>query len=141
MSVTKQHKMAQMSRKDGFMKKAASIIFVFVFCLSLIGCGSGNNSAWKNDEASTKFHKGMSASMVKEKLGQPNKKFSSDDIQVWEYKKTAEADEAITKFMTFGTFGIASGSNSWKVDVLKFKIKNNVVIGIETEENVGNYFP
>ena len=78
----------------------------------------------------------MSAESVTNMLGKPNRKFSADGVEVWEYVKSAEAGGTVNTVMAVGTFGIASGKDSFYVDILRFRIKNNRVIDVQTEENV-----
>ena len=122
-----------MKRKSFFVVIGMLIVFL---CVLLSGCGATNKAAWRNDEASTNFQKGMSASTVTEKLGQPHRKFSTNGMQVWEYKKPAEASGGKNTFMAIASYGMATGSDSVYVDILRFWIKNSRVVNIESEENV-----
>jgi predicted small secreted protein len=113
---------------------ATLILIMVFFCISLTGCGT-TKAAWKNDDVST-FSNGTKSESILERLGQPNRKYSSKGIQVWEYRKPAEASSGKNAYTSIGSLGFLSGADSAYVDILRFKIKNNRVVDVESEENV-----
>ena len=120
------------------MKKIVCfVILVFIvalFCISFTGCGT-TSAAWKNDEVST-LQKGATTESVLQRFGQPYTKYSSNDLKIWEYRKPAEASSGKNTMMALGSWGMASGQDSVYVDILRFKFKDDIVIDIESEENV-----
>lgn len=117
-------------------KKLITVVLIIIglFCILMNGC-STTKAAWTNDQVPS-FSKGMKSQAVLERFGQPDRKNYSDDVQVWEYRKPAEASSGKNMLAAIGSFGVASGKDSGFVDILRFKVKDNVVIGIESEENV-----
>ena len=120
------------------MKKVICFVMLIsilaLFCFSLVGCGT-TSAAWKNDEVST-LQKGATSESILQKFGQPYTKYSSNDLKIWEYRKPAEASSGRNTMMAIGSWGMATGSNSVFVDILRFKFKDNIVVDIESEENV-----
>lgn len=110
------------------------VFIVALFCISFTGCGT-TSAAWKNDEVS-KIQKGATTESILQRFGQPHRKYSSNDVQMWEYRKPAESNSGTNTLMALGSWGMASGSNSVYVDILRFKFKDNIVVDIESEENV-----
>lgn len=110
------------------------VFIVALFCISFTGCGT-TSAAWKNDEVST-LQKGSTTESVLQRFGQPYTKYSSNDLKIWEYRKPAEASSGRNTMMAIASYGMASGQDSVYVDILRFKFKDNIVIDIESEENV-----
>jgi hypothetical protein len=110
------------------------ISIVALFCISLTGCGT-TSAAWKNDEVST-IQKGTTTESVLQRFGQPYTKYSSNDLKIWEYRKPAEASSGRNTMMAIASYGMASGQDSVYVDILRIKFKDNIVVDIESEENV-----
>ncbi len=111
-------------------------IFFSAMVLMLLTSSCASTGGWKSEDLSSTNFKGLTGEQVVQKFGKPDRKFTdSSGKQIWEYRKPAESQEGVNKFMAIGSFGMASGSNSMYVDILKIQMVNNKVANYSYEEN------